>query len=149
MCASVLSHFSCVWLFATLWTVAHRSPLDMRFSGKNTRRGCHALLQEIFLSQGSNLCLLCLHWQVYSLPLVPPGKWLDAGHVIFIHHSVQFSHSVVSESLWPYGLQHARPPHPSPTPGAYSNSCPLSQWCCPLLLPSLIFPSICLYIIGW
>ena len=43
--------------------------------------------------------------------------------------SVQFSHSVVSWSLWPYGLQHTKPPCPSPTTGAYSNSCPLSQWC--------------------
>ena len=40
--------------------------------------------------------------------------------------SVQFSHSVVSDSLQPHGLQHARPPCPSPTPGVYSNSCPLS-----------------------
>ena len=62
--------------------------------------------------------------------------------------SVQFSHSVVSDSLWPHGLQHARPPCPSPTPGVHPNPCPLSQWChptilpsCPLLLPS-IFPSI-------
>ena len=45
------------------------------------------------------------------------------------HYSVQFSHSVVSDSLQPRGLQHARPPCPSPTPGAYSNSCPLSRWC--------------------
>ena len=42
-------------------------------------------------------------------------------------YSVQFSHSVVSDSLWPHGLQDTRPPCPSPTPGAYSNSCPLSQ----------------------
>ena len=41
--------------------------------------------------------------------------------------SVQFSHSVMSNSLWPHGLQHARLPCPSPTPRAYSNSCPLSQ----------------------
>ena len=41
--------------------------------------------------------------------------------------SVQFSRSVVSDSLRPHGLQHARLPHPSPTPGAYSNSCPLSR----------------------
>ena len=45
--------------------------------------------------------------------------------------SVQFSHSVVSDSFQPHGLQHTRPPCPSPTPGAYSNSCPLSQWCHP------------------
>ena len=41
--------------------------------------------------------------------------------------SVQFSHSVLSDSLWPHGPQHARPSCPSPTPGVYSNSCPLSQ----------------------
>ena len=46
-----------------------------------------------------------------------------------MHRSVQFSRSVVSNSLWPHGLQHARPPCPSPTPGIYSNSCPLSWWC--------------------
>ena len=44
-------------------------------SGKNTGMGCHTLLQGIFLTQGSNPCLLYfLHWQVGSLPLVPPGK---------------------------------------------------------------------------
>ena len=42
-------------------------------------------------------------------------------------HSVQFSHSVVSESSQPHGLQHSRPPCPSPTAGVYSNSCPLSR----------------------
>ena len=41
--------------------------------------------------------------------------------------SVHFSHSVVSDSLRPHGLQHTRPPCPSPTPGVHSNSCPLSQ----------------------
>ena len=44
-------------------------------------------------------------------------------------NSVQLSHSVMSDSLWPHGLQHSRLPCPSPTPGAYSNSYPLSQWC--------------------
>ena len=52
--------------------------------------------------------------------------------------SVQFSRSVMSDSLWPYGLQHARPPCPSPTPGVYLNSCPLSQWCHPTISSSVI-----------
>ena len=46
---------------------------------------------------------------------------------------VQFSRSVVSNSLWTHGLQHTRPPHPSQTLGACSNSCPLSRWCCPTI----------------
>ena len=52
--------------------------------------------------------------------------------------SVQFSHSVVSDSLWPHGLQHARPPCPSPTLGVYSDSSPLSQWCHPTISSSVV-----------
>ena len=51
---------------------------------------------------------------------------------------IQFSRSVMSNSLWPQGLQHTRPPCPSPTPGAYSNSCPLSRWCHPTISSSVI-----------
>ena len=47
--------------------------------------------------------------------------------------SVQFSRSVMSDSLWPHELQHARLPCPSPTPGVYPNSCPLSRWCHPAI----------------
>ena len=53
-------------------------------------------------------------------------------------HSVQFSCSVMSNSLRPLGLQHARPPFPSPTPRAYSNSCPLSWWCHPTISSSVV-----------
>ena len=52
--------------------------------------------------------------------------------------SVQFSHSVVSDSLQPHELQHARPPCPSPTPGVHSNSCPSSRWCYPAISSSVI-----------
>ena len=57
--------------------------------------------------------------------------------------SVQFSHSVVSDSLWPHGLEHARPPCPSPTPRVHSNSCPLSRWCHPAVSSSVIPFSSC------
>ena len=68
----------------------------------------------------------------------------------FQFSSVQFSRSVMSDCLQSHGLQHTRPPCPSPTPGVYSNSCPSSRWChptifiiChPLLLPPSIFPRI-------
>ena len=52
--------------------------------------------------------------------------------------SVQFNRSIVSNSLWPHGLQHARSPCPSPTPGVYSNSCPLSWWCHATISSSVI-----------
>ena len=60
----MLSRFSHVPLFVTPWTVAHQAPLSMGSPGKNTGVDCHALLQGIFLTQGSNLRLLCLlHWR--------------------------------------------------------------------------------------
>ena len=52
--------------------------------------------------------------------------------------SVQFSRSVVSDSLWPHESQHTRPPCPSLTPGVYSNSCPSSRWCHPSISSSVI-----------
>ena len=58
--------------------------------------------------------------------------------------SVQFSRSVVSDSLQPHGLQHARLPCPSPTSWAYSNSCPFSQWCHPTSSTSVVPFSCCL-----
>ena len=54
------------------------------------------------------------------------------------HSFSQFSFSVVSDSLQPHGLQHTRLPCPSPTPGAYSNSCPLSRWCHPTTSSSVV-----------
>ena len=57
--------------------------------------------------------------------------------------SVQFSCSVVSDSLWPHESQHARPPCQSPTPGVYSNPCPLSQWCHPAISSSVVPFSSC------
>ena len=58
--------------------------------------------------------------------------------------SVQFSHSVMSDSLQPQESQHTRPPCPSPTPKVYTNSCPSSQWCHPTISSSVIPFSSCL-----
>jgi len=60
-----------------------------------------------------------------------------------ISHSVQFSHLVLSNSLWPHGLQHTRAPCPSPTPRVYPNSCSLSWWCHPTISSSVIPFSSC------
>ena len=89
---------------------------------------------------------------VPKLSLLVPHSLLSfraAWNSSLFFSSVKYSCSVLSDYLWPNGLQHARPPYPSPTPGVYSNSCPLSQRChpvisssCPLLLLSPIPPSI-------
>ena len=60
-----------------------------------------------------------------------------------IHSFIQFSHSVMSNSLQPHGLQHTRPPCPSPTPRKNSNSCPSSWWCHPTISSSVV-PFCCL-----
>ena len=60
-----------------------------------------------------------------------------------LNNSVQFSCSVVSDSLRPHGLQRCRSPCPSPTPGVYSNSCPSSWWCHPTISSSVV-PFSCL-----
>jgi len=65
-------------------------------------------------------------------------EWRVLPQLVNIFHSVQFSHSVVSDSLWPRGLQHARLPCLSPTPRAYSNSCPWSRWWHPTISSSVI-----------
>ena len=78
-----------------------------------------------------------------------PRSFFDT--VVFFHHSstasfitsVQFSHSVVSNSLRPHESQHARPPCPSPTPGVHPNSCPLSRWCHPAISSSFVPFSSC------
>ena len=71
----------------------------------------------------AELSLLWLNWDSSS--------WLK-------HTCLSVSRSVMSDSLQPHGLQHARPPCPSPTPGVYSDSCPLSRWCHPAISSSVI-----------
>ena len=96
-----------------------------------------------------------------GLPFPSPGDLLTQGsnpglphcsHILYcLSHlmkrymtSVQFSCSVVSDSLWPYGQHHARLPCPSPTPRVYSNSCPLSRWYHPTISSSVVLFSSCL-----
>ena len=68
------------------------------------------------------------------------GFRIEKSRTLAQDSSVQFSRSVMSDSLRPHGLQHPRLPCPSPTPGAYSNSCSLSQWC-HLTISSAVVPS--------
>ena len=64
--------------------------------------------------------------------------------LVLTRFSVQSSHSVMSHSLQPHGLQHARPPCPSPALKVYQNSCPLSRWCLPTTSSSVVPYSSCL-----
>ena len=92
------------------------------------------------------------HFSLQALALLIHDKVNLHEHYSFSLQSVQFSRSVVSDSLRPHELQHSRPPCPPPTLGVYPNSCPLSQWChpaisssdipfssCPQSLPALVF----------
>ena len=68
----------------------------------------------------------------------PKSSSLIRFHYVVLNHDfslVQFSHSIVSDSLQPHESQHARPPCPSPTPGVHPNSRPLSRWCHPASHP--------------
>ena len=93
------------------------------------------------------LFLINFYWSIVALQCCVSFYYTANESAI---SSVQFSRSVVSDSLWPHGVQHARPPCPSPTPRACSNSCLSSWWCHPSiivlshprLLLSPIFPSI-------
>ena len=87
-----------------------------------------------------NLTLLWIHLlRIIQVIYVIASKHCPSS----LFSSVQFSRSVMSDSLWPHGLQHARPPCPSPTPGVYSNSCPLSRWCHPTMSSSVVPFSSC------
>ena len=92
--------------------------------GQNIGVGSCSLLQVMFSTQGSK-------------PGLPHRKQIlyQLSHQGSPVCRVQFSLSVVSDSLRPHGLQYARPPCLSPTPGVYSNSCPLSQGCHPTSHP--------------
>ena len=93
---------------------------------------CLALNLSQFLRSSSNI------WDTRSQERLP-----NVEHRICLH-SVQFSRSVMSDSLRPHGLQHTRPPCPSPTPGVYLNSCALSRWCHPTISSSVVPFSSCL-----
>ena len=137
---------SCLTLVSP-WTVVPQDPLSMGFPRQSYWSGCHFLLQGIFLTQGSNPLLLHCRQSLYpqshqrgQFPrvremntiklrqiLLQPFSDINFHHLNYYCYSVQFSHSVVSDSLRPHELQHASPPYPSPTPRVHPNSCP-SSW---------------------
>ena len=119
-----------VWLFVTLWTVAHQAPLSVEFPRQEYWSGC------LFPSPEDRpdpeiepvSPALAGRFFITEPPAKPPKDCIS---------SFQFSRSAISDYLRPHESQHARPPCPSPTPGVHSNSCPSSQWCHPAISSSL------------
>ena len=91
------------------------------------------ILSSIFQSY---VLLPFLNFDVYIF--IKGASHYNLEKSLFNSISVQFSCSVMSNSLWPHGQQHTRPPCPSLTPRVYPNSCPLSQWCHPAISSSVI-----------
>ena len=91
---------------------------------------------------------MCVSW-LFDQPASPLSLSLSSGlsipwdRAILRFSSVQFSRSVMSDSLRPHELEHARPPCPSPTPGVHPNSCPSSQWCHPTISSTVVPFSSC------
>ena len=149
LCCSVMSNS------AILWTVARQAPLSTEFSRQEYWSGLPCPPPGDLSSPGIKPRFATL--QANSLPSGPQhlirwGKkilyqatvWSSLGYLLSTNiSSVQFSRSVVSNSLWPHESQHARPPCPSPTPGVHSDSCPSSQRCHPAISSSVVPFSSC------
>ena len=122
----MLSCFSCVWLFETLWTIARQASLSMGFSRQRYWNRLPCLPPGDLPDPGIEP--VASAWQEDSLPLSHQGSSLVT--------LLLFSHWVVSYSLQPHGLQDAMLPCPSLSLWVCSNSCPLSQWCHPVISSS-------------
>ena len=119
------SKLQCYWdNYITMWT---------RLLVDNLRpSSAHVLGWEISLTTKTR----GLRWLLYLSPSQSPSSQRFS--------SVQFSRSVVSDSLQPHESQHTRPPYPSTTPGVHSDLCPSSQWCHPAISSSVVPFSSCL-----
>ena len=132
----LLSH---VRFLVTPWTAAYQAPPSMGFSRQEYWSGvplpspCMQTLRHEWCFKDGNWLVSkvnCNRFSMGHFGIVFLFQWM-AG-------SVQFSHSAVSNSLRPYEPQHARPPCPSPTPGVYPNSYPLSWWYHPTISSSIV-----------
>ena len=82
-------------------------------------------------------------WEGVIVYRVSEKAPFNGGEAYRVFSLVQFSRSVLSDSLQPHEAQHARPPCPSPTPRVHSDSCPASQWCHPAISSSVVPSSSC------
>ena len=121
------------WIFSSIlaWRIPWTEETGRLQSMGLQRVGHDWATSKMSHSSGS----LLVPWFMYPLPL----NWITVQF-----SSVQFSRSVVSDYLRPYGLQHTRLPCLSPAPRACSNSCPVSRWCHPTISSSVVPFSSCL-----
>ena len=97
---------------------------------------CKSILEFLNLKlYEDNKIVIC--WERWN------PHWVTRILCIFLHGFIQFSRSVMSDSLWPHESQHARPPCPSPTPRVDPNSCASSRWCHPAISSSVVPFSSC------
>ena len=100
----------------------------------------HSALRQVPFSFRTSILLVC-NGAIHSIYFILVFNYPCM--IIILISSVQFSRSVMSDSLWPQELQHTRPPCPSPTPGVHPDSRPSSQWCHPAISSSVIPFSSC------
>ena len=131
MCMCMLSRFSHVRVFATLWTVSQQAPLTMGFSRQEYWSKLPCLPLGDFPNPGIKPMSL-------TSPILSGGFF-----TISTTYCLQVSHSVMSDSLWPHGLHKFNRyklvyVFVSPTPRACSDSCSLSWWCHPTISSSVV-----------
>ena len=135
----MLSGFSRVWFFVTPHC-SHQAPLSMGFSRQEYWSGLSFPSPGDLSDLEIEHCIgrqVLYHWATWDAPY-PSVSSLNVQF-----SSVQFSHSIVSNSLQPHESQHARPPCPSPTPRVHSDSCASSWWCHPAISSSVVPFSSC------
>jgi len=104
----------------------------------------YSLFNDIY--KENHNCFFCkikwykTNWVIFTMVSITVSCY----HMNLVQLSVQFSRSVMSDSLWTYGMQHTRLPCPSSIPGVCSSSCPSSRWCDPAISSSVILFSSCL-----
>ena len=125
----------------------HSSILAWKISWPEKPGGLQSIRSQRIAHDWAHTCLQAWSqklWTSFHCKVACMSSSLESGWLyIYLFGSVQFSHSVVSDSLQPHGMQHSRPPYPSPTPGVYPNSGPLSWWCHPAISSSVVPFSSC------
>ena len=135
---------SCPTLCDPMDCIAHQAPLSMGFSRQEYKSGLPCPSPKYNMFHQRKMWNTVIEFDILmffnGLSMFPSYLFffIFIVNVRYQFSSVQFSRSATSDSLWPHGVQHARPPCSSSTPKAYSNSCPSSWWCHPTISSSVI-----------